>query len=275
MEASVRPIVVRKKSKSYLSYDELELENNGFQESVRYALRIQEGILPKKRHIERIWPNTFVFYKPKDVVSGDFYWMAQKDQYVFWVVADCSGHGIPGAMLTMLGNSYLNYIILGKELVEPEDILNEMDKKMNETFRYSEDSEQIDIALIRLDKNTNQLTFAGARRKLVQVSESKIAIYQGDKFPIGGLFLESNRNFKQIEITYAPGDMIYIGSDGFQDQFGGAKKKKLSSKILHELLASISNYEVELQLIHLRMFFKEWKQNLAQVDDVCVMGIRM
>jgi serine phosphatase RsbU (regulator of sigma subunit) len=91
------------------SYQDIALENKDFHESIRYALRIQEGILPKKRHIERIWPQTFVFYKPKDVVSGDFYWMAQKDDYVFWAVADCSGHGIPGAMLTMLGNSFLNY----------------------------------------------------------------------------------------------------------------------------------------------------------------------
>lgn len=275
MEASVIPINFQRKIKPNPTYSDLETENKDFQESVRYALRIQEGILPKKRHIERIWPNTFVFYKPKDVVSGDFYWMAQKDEYIFWVVADCSGHGIPGAMLTMLGNSYLNYIILGKELTEPSDILNEMDKKMNETFRYSEDSEQIDIALIRLDLKTKKLVFSGARRKLVMVNKKEIAIYLGDKFPIGGFFLESEREFKQIEIPYSTGDMVYIGSDGFQDQFGGIKKKKLSSKKLHDILASISEYEVDLQLIHLRMFYKEWKSTLPQVDDVCVLGFRL
>lgn len=275
METPTKQEFFRKKLKMNLSYDELKSENKDFQDSVRYALRIQEGILPKKRHIERIWPNTFIFYSPKDVVSGDFYWMAQKDQFVFWVVADCSGHGIPGAMLTMLGNSYLNYIILGKELIEPHEILNEMDKKMHETFRYSENSEQIDIALIRLDKNTNSLVFAGARRKLMHVSAGQTTIFQGDKFPIGGLFLEPDRVFKQVEIPYSLGDMIYIGSDGFQDQFGGPRQKKMSSKRLHELLAEIAENELDQQARQLKSYFYDWKKNLSQVDDVCIMGFRM
>jgi serine phosphatase RsbU (regulator of sigma subunit) len=256
------------------TYQDIALENKDFHESIRYALRIQEGILPKKRHIERIWPQTFVFYKPKDIVSGDFYWMAQKDNYVFWAVADCSGHGIPGAMLTMLGTSFLNYIILGKEYFEPSQILNEMDKKMSESFRYSEDSEQIDIALLSYNTTTNELKFGGARRKLIHITSNRLDTYQGDKFPIGGLFLEKERYFKDIAIPVNQGDMIYIGSDGFQDQFGGINQKKLSSKKLHDILHSISDYELDLQLIHLRMFFKEWKGALPQIDDVCVMGIR-
>ncbi len=145
---------------------------------------------------------------------------------------------------------------------------------MSESFRYSEDSEQIDIALISYNTKSNVLKFGGARRKLIHITDNELNTYQGDKFPIGGLFLEKERCFSDITIHVKKGDMIYIGSDGFQDQFGGVNQKKLSSKKLHDILHSISDYELDLQLIHLRMFFKEWKGALPQIDDVCVMGIR-
>ncbi len=265
-------IAVKKKTPP--TYTDLFHKNKNLVDSINYAYQIQDGILPKSRHIQRIWPSTFVLYMPKDTVSGDFYWITEKDNYIFWIVADCSGHGVPGAMLTMLGHSFLNYIILGKGLTSPVHILNEMDKKMLETFRFSDNSEHIDISLVRYNKNTNELHFSGARRKLVHVRKDEITSLEGDRYPIGGMHIEMHRSFTSKKIKIEPGDMVYIGSDGYQDQFGGPKGKKLSSKRLHDLLLTISEHQVELQKIQLRMFLHDWKKQTPQIDDICIMGIR-
>ena len=267
-------IVKRSKTSKPLTYSDLVNEHRNLNDSIKYAYRIQEGILPKPRHIDRIWSDTIVFNKPKDIVSGDFYWMAEKDENVFWVVADCSGHGVPGAMLTMLGNSFLNYIVLGKEIYNTNEILNEMDRKMLETFRYSDNAEHIDISLLRYNRKTKELEYSGARRKLLQIRNGELKIVEGDKFPIGGMFLEPNRVYTSHIVDLRKGDLIYIGSDGFQDQFGGPKGKKFSSKRLHEFLLEISQYELDLQKIQLRLLFNDWKGVRSQIDDVCVMGIR-
>lgn len=263
-----------KKNKLPVSYLDLSIKNQNLNDSIKYAYRIQESILPKIRHINRIWKDTIIFNKPKDIVSGDFFWITEKDGYIFWVVADCSGHGVPGAMLTMLGNSFLNYIILGKEIIETDEILNEMDKKMGEAFRYSEDSEHIDISIIRYDGGKKVINYSGARRKLIHIRQEEPTILEGDNFPIGGMHLEPKRFYSKQELKISKRDTIYIGTDGFQDQFGGPKGKKFSSKRLHKFLAEISKYELDLQKIQLRLVFNNWKGNQGQIDDVCIMGIR-
>ena len=145
---------------------------------------------------------------------------------------------------------------------------------MLETFRFSDGSELVDLSLISYNRNTRELAFAGARRKAMLIREGELSLLKGDLFPVGGLNLEISKTFTHQQLTLQPGDMIYLGSDGYQDQFGGPKGKKMTAKRLHEFILDISSYELRFQKILLLQYFNEWKGELPQIDDVCLMGIR-
>ncbi len=257
-------------------YQNVVVKNQELNDSIRYAFSMQQGMLPKRRHFHRIWPKTSVFYRPKDIVSGDFYYIGEKDQEVYWAVGDCSGHGVPGAMLTMLGMSFLNYAIQNK-MHEGNlgSVLNEIDKKLCETFRYSNNPEHIDISLMSYNKQSGVLRYAGARRKMVLIRDGELDVYKGNGFPLGGLQIEKNRKFSQHQFQAREGDLLYLGSDGYQDQFGGAFGKKFTSRRLHELLLEINSFDVFFQKIVLLKTFSEWKRDYPQLDDVCIMGIQI
>lgn len=249
--------------------------NRDLNDSIRYALSMQQGMLPKRRHFQRIWPQTAVFYRPKDIISGDFYYIGQKEGEVYWAVGDCSGHGVPGAMLTMLGTSFLNYAIQNKQHGgNIGSILNEMDKKLCETFIYGSAPEHIDISLMSYQINNNVLKYSGARRKMVLIRNGEMISFRGNNYPLGGLQIEHNRQFDQIEIRIEKGDVVYIGSDGYQDQFGGQNDKKFTAKRLHNLLIEISEFDIHFQKIILLQTFSEWRDDQPQIDDVCIMGIQ-
>lgn len=253
--------------------------NNELTASLRYAEIIQKGALPKDRHFKRLFEDYFVMYVPQSFVSGDFYWIGEIDDKVLFAVGDCTGHGVPGAMLTMLGQSFLNHIILGKGYTDTSKILIEFDKKFIETFRkehtdkYSND--WIDIALCCYDKTKGTLMFSSAKRKIMIMNNENMLMYKGSNYPIGGWQMEAKRTFDAVTIKADAGDMVFLGSDGFQDQVGGDFSKKYGSKQLHNLLAEISCLPCEKQLMILKRTFLQWKRDEHQLDDVCLMGVRI
>lgn len=253
--------------------------NEELTSSLRYAQIIQSGVLPKIRHFNRLFDDFLILYKPQSYVSGDFYWIGEVGRKVLFAVGDCTGHGVPGAMLTMLAQSFLNHIILGKQLSDTSLILKEFDKKFIETFQGENDNfysnDWIDIALCSFDKDSYELEFAGAKRKILIVNKHESKLIKGNNYPLGGWQIEKNRNFETHKIELKKGNMIYLGSDGFQDQIGGEKAKKFGSKQLHDILVDIYSLPCEKQLMILKNKFKVWKQGAQQLDDVCIMGIRI
>lgn len=253
--------------------------NEELTSSLRYAQIIQSGVLPKSRHFNRLFEDFLILYKPQSYVSGDFYWIGEVGRIVLFAVGDCTGHGVPGAMLTMLAQSFLNHIILGKQLTNTSLILKEFDKKFIETFQDENDNfyanDWIDIALCGYDKDTFELEFSGAKRKILVVNKHESRIIKGSNYPLGGWQIEKNRDFEAHKIELKKGDMVYIGSDGFQDQIGGKKAKKFGSRQLHEILKDIYSLPCEKQLMILKKKLKDWKQGEQQLDDICIMGIRI
>lgn len=255
----------------------IELESHI--DSLRYAKVIQESLLPKPRHFDRNVEDHFIFYQPLNIVSGDFYWLSEKKDNIYIAVGDCTGHGVPGAMLSILAKSILDYSVLKKGILEPHLILQEVDKRFLESFSGIHediyDNDWFDIGLIKIDKNTKTVTYSAANRKLVHISVGKTTIHNGNRFPIGGWQYSDRTEFKAVTFNYSEGDMLYLGSDGYQDQIGGEKFKKFSSKRLHETLGKINHLPCGDQLEILQLSFDRWKNHLDQIDDVCLMGLRL
>lgn len=251
-----------------------------WEESLSSAELVQQALLPKKRHFDRLFRDSFVFYQPKDIISGDFYWVGRKHDFSYLVVGDCTGHGISAALLSVLALNLLEYVIMNKGLKKPNKILKEFDKKFIESFKFSdkrnEDNPWIDISLVCIDENESKLYYAAANRKmLIRKKDGTAEMYAGSRYPIGGWQVEENRTFDTVTINYEKGDKIYLGSDGFQDQIGGDKNKKYKSKRLHELLIATGRDSLEKQKRGLISEFNLWKHENEQVDDVCIVGVEV
>lgn len=248
-------------------------------ESLRYARLIQLGLLPKRRHFNRLFEDHFVIYKPLNIVSGDFYWIGSKNHLTYIAVGDCTGHGVPGAMLSVLTRSILEYSIMNKGLVKTHKILREVDKKFIESFSGIKNelfnNDWVDIALVCIDRQENKLYFSSANRKLLLVSNNKSQLVYGNSYPIGGWQIEEQRNFTTTVLNFSSGDAFYLGSDGFQDQIGGERSKKYSSKKLHERLAENASLDMNKQKKLLTRELESWIGEEEQVDDICLLGIRL
>ncbi len=249
-------------------------------ESLKYAEIIQRGMLPKKRHFNRIFEDYFVVYKPLNILSGDFYWVGKKEHLTFIAVGDCTGHGVPGALLSVLASSILEYSVMNKGINKTNKILQEVDKKFIESFSsVKEDffnNDWVDIALVCIDWHENKLYFSSANRKICIVSKDKSAhILEGSHYPIGGWQVEKNRKFESSSFNFQKGDILYMGSDGFQDQIGGPKSKKFSSKRLHAFFKEINEDSFDKQKGKLERELKNWQGTNDQVDDICILGVRL
>lgn len=249
-------------------------------ESLTYAEIIQRGLLPKKRHFVRLFDDYFVIYKPLNILSGDFYWIGKKDHLTYIAVGDCTGHGVPGALLSVLATSILEYSIMNKGLNKTNKILQEVDNKFIESFSGAKEeffnNDWVDLALVCIDNKENKVYFSSANRKICIVdSKGNTNILAGSPYPIGGWQVEKERKFESRSYAFQKGDSLYLGSDGFQDQIGGPKIKKFSSKRLHMLLGEISQLDMETQGRTLENEFKDWKGTNDQIDDVCVLGVRL
>lgn len=246
-------------------------------DSIAYAKRLQDAFLPEKKEIDRHFKNNFIMYLPRDIVSGDFYWMSEVDGKRIFAVADCTGHGVPGAFVSMLGNDLLNNIVNERGENNTSKILTALNQGVQNVFK-SEDSTTItndgmDICLISVDKK-NKLQYSGAHRPLILVRHNELKEIKADKTSIGGR-TDTEFKFNDVSIELEKGDTVYMYSDGFADQFGGPKGKKFLTKKLKQLLLDISSLGMEQQQEQLANSFNDWKGSLDQLDDVLLVGIKI
>lgn len=252
-----------------------------FLDSVNYAQKLQEAILPDLHKINEYASESFVLYKPKDIVSGDAYWLSRTDKHIFIAAIDCTGHGIPGAMLTILAHNLLREIIIKQKQTDPGKVLNTLDRELMATFNdeghVKHTPDGLDIVLIRLDKGSNQLKYASALRPLFIVRGKDYFEMKGDRYPIG-LLEGIDKHFTTYDFDLEEGDSIYLYSDGYADQFGGPKHhqggKKFTKKKLRELLLSIQDMPMSEQVGFLDYVHSNWKQEMCQTDDIVVVGLK-
>lgn len=259
---------------------ELEEKNKDILSSIEYAKRIQEAILPPIEEIKQTLVDSFVLYMPKDIVSGDFYWFGKKNNKAIIAAVDCTGHGVPGAFMSMIGHNLLNQIIVEKGIQTPNQILNNLDEAvisaLKQESEYVDTTDGMDLALCTIDFENNVLEYAGAYRPLFMFDkDGNFNKINGDKFPIGGSNFRAEKDFTNHKIAFKPGDTFYIFSDGFADQFGGPKGKKFMVKRLIELLTEIQSYNLDEQYALLKEHFLKWKKEYEQVDDILVIGFRL
>ncbi|MGZ4054768.1 MAG: tetratricopeptide repeat protein [Bacteroidia bacterium] len=243
--------------------------------SVRYAQRIQEAILPPIDLIKEKLPDTFVLYKPKDIVAGDFYWMEEINDTILIAAADCTGHGVPGAIVSVICSNALNRAVKEFQLSDTGAILNKVTDLVLETFEKSIDEvkDGMDISMLSLNKKTKQIQWSGANNSLIYFDEGELKEIAADKQPIGKS--EHRKAFTTHTISYNPGTSFYLFTDGYADQFGGPKGKKLMYKQFKEILSNCLNKEPVVQMTILNETFENWRADLEQVDDVCVIGFKI
>ena len=283
--ASITQLVNNNQNKFQLRLKNTKPNNkkDELNDSIIYAKRIQEGMMLKEKHLLRLFPESFLIYKPKDIVSGDFYWFTRIENKVLVAVADCTGHGIPGAFMSVLGISLLNQIVIEEKNTDVSFILQRLDHKLKKAFSYSMDLideekhpyDGMDIALCRIDKETNTIHFSGALRPIYHYVDGELNKYDGSRYPIGGLRIEDERPYESQEIKFKTGDRLYLTSDGYADQFGGEKNKKFMVKKLKESFVKTSKHSIQTQQFELERLHSEWKNNNEQTDDILIIGIQL
>ena len=258
---------------------EVYKKNIELTDSINYARYIQKAIVPSQEIIRQNFPNSFCFHKPKDIVSGDFCWTWQKNNYTCIVAADCTGHGVPGAMLSMIGISLLNEIITVDNVLRPNLILEILKMRLINLFKYESKNgtfkDGIEVALCCVDYNTNKLYFSGSNNPLYLISDNKLQIIKADPMPIGNHTYTVNKEFTKHTIDFKTGDTFYIFSDGFADQFGGERGKKYLYKRMQEFFVEHQSLNMDEQRKALIKEFYDWKGREEQVDDVLVIGVKL
>lgn len=254
---------------------ELAEKNKDITDSIRYAKRIQDAILPE----DRISPDTFVLFKPKDIVSGDFYWFMTKDGKELIAAVDCTGHGVPGAFMSLIGHSSLNKIVHELGITQPAEILDLLNAEVYKTLHQREDfgeevRDGMDIALICYTKKKSLLEYAGAYNSLYMVRNGELIETKANKFAIGHALRDDAQKYENQTIKIEKGDTVYLYSDGYSDQFGGEEGRKFMSKNLKNLLLSIQDKSLEEQKAIMDQTFEEWKGTFDQIDDVLLIGRR-
>ena len=256
----------------------LEIKQKEILDSITYAKKIQEAILPSDKQVALLLPRSFVLYKPKDIVSGDFYWATQWGNKILFAAVDCTGHGVPGAFMSIVGQNLLNQAINEYGLTKPNLILNSLNKGISRTLNQNKEIAEIkdgmDISLCCWDMKEMVLEFAGAYNPLWILRNNEILVIEGDKFPVGSFIDDQPQNFKNNEIPLLKGDIIYIFTDGYADQFGGPKGKKIKQKQIKELLLEIHHEPLLRQREILDKYIEDWKGGKEeQLDDILFMGV--
>jgi len=272
----------RQKSKSNIIINEqkklVDIKNKEITDSINYALRIQQVLLKTKEEIAAIFPPHFILFKPKDIVSGDFYWATKKEEFLYVAVADCTGHGVPGAFMSLLGISFLNEINAPKAILSPSEILDKLRdkviKELNQTGKMFEMKDGMDISLLKINLNTNHIEWAGANNSLYVVNDKKeLVTIPANNQPIS--FYPNQKPFTNHSITPNKNDTFYLFTDGYVDQFGGGKGKKYMRKRFKQLLIDNNAIAIEQQKELLENELNAWQGKLEQLDDICVIGIKI
>ncbi len=280
-------IVIRQNNKVKQANSLLETKNelitqqhNEIKDSINYARQIQKAILPPDDYIDKLYADKFILYKPRDVVSGDFYWISKRNNRVITVAADCTGHGVPGAFMSMLGVAFFNEIVSKNPMIHANEILNEMRSRvidsLHQTGKTGGSQDGMDLALHILDYDTNILEFSGANNPLILIRDGELSMVKGDKMPIGIHDL-ANQEFTNHTFEFKKNDRVYTFSDGYQDQFGGPDEKKFKIKNLKNLLLEIHQKPMNEQREILDKTFKDWmaESDQEQIDDVILIGVKI
>lgn len=262
---------------------EMERQKNDMLDSIKYAKRIQKTILPEKKALDALFEDHFVTHKPKDHVSGDFYWFNKTVEKTFLAVVDCTGHGVPGAFMSIIGYTILNQIVSQKGIHVPSLILAELHKQIRTLLKQdsidTRSKDGMDVCLVCIHKYEDFFEYSGANRPLLILRHNKKELEEikPTKFSIGGEQMEEERVYENHVIPYEPGDIIYLFSDGLVDQFGGPNMKKFSTKRLKELLISTYNENTNLtkQRANINLEWKDWMQDEEQTDDVTMLAVKL
>jgi sigma-B regulation protein RsbU (phosphoserine phosphatase) len=259
----------------------IEEKNKAMTQSIIFAERIQQLTLPKLETLLKDFSEAFIIYKPKDIVSGDFYWVNKKNNIFTAVVADCTGHGVSGALLSMIGTNFLNEIAEDDEIpTHPTSMLSVLDSDIRELLHQDTNTgyqDGMDVAFVSVDKEHKKLLFSGCKRPLLMYKrkDKKIVEHKGEPYLIGGVDSRVTKTFETQEIPYRTGDVIYMFTDGVVDQFGGQNNKKLMKERFIEMLLSLKHLNLRYQGELLEQRLNRWKGNQEQIDDMLIMGIKL
>jgi serine phosphatase RsbU (regulator of sigma subunit) len=256
----------------------IEAQKQEITSSIEYASRIQMAMLPIENHFRTSFSDHFIIFKPRDIVSGDFYWIGEDEKHIFFTVADCTGHGVPGAFMSALGISTLDEIIANYPDLKANTVLNLLREKiktsLHQTGKQGEATDGMDVAFCILHKNRNTFEFSGAYNPLFIFHEGEFREFRADRMPIG-IYYGEKGSFTNWEFEVHKGDTIYIFSDGFSDQFGGPNGFKYMKYNLKKLLIGINYLPMIEQRIILENEFERWKGSVDQIDDVTILGVRI
>jgi len=263
---------------------EVELQNEKISElyeevtdSIKYAKGLQEAILPPDDFVKQVMPNSFVLYKPKDIVSGDFYWIEKKNERVYFAAVDCTGHGVPGAFMSIVGYNALNEALRTND--DPGSILDALNKGISKTLHNnamgSTTNDGMDLALCCYDPKTKELQYAGAYNPLYLVRDGEVNQVKADKFAIGGYYEDASKKYTNHVMQLQDKDYIYVFSDGYADQFGGPKGKKFMYKRFRDYLLTLNGKSMPAQKEFLDTTLEQWKGPLEQIDDILVIGMHV
>jgi ligand-binding sensor domain-containing protein/serine phosphatase RsbU (regulator of sigma subunit) len=258
---------------------EIERKNRDITDSINYAKTIQSSILPPLEILTSYFPRSFVFFVPRDIVSGDFYWFYKTKNHFLISCADCTGHGVPGAFMSMIGSTLLNDIVKRKDVNSPGDLLERLDFEIKVLLQNSKNKDNtrdgMDISVVEIEMETNRVRVASAKRPVYLYLDNELTIYKGNRRSIGDSLVDDDTPFINIEYNCHPNDLIYLSSDGYSDQFGGPKEKKFMKLGVKNMLEEIHSFPMDQQSEQVSERFHQWKGDLEQVDDVIFMGIKL
>jgi len=256
--------------------EEIQRKNKLVYEGITYAQRIQQAVLPKKEEIQVFLPDHFVYFKPRDIIGGDFYWQGEHGDHILMAAVDCTGHGAPGALISIIGSQILNKIVKDQGTTDPGEVLEILNLEMINTLHHETSllKDGMDISLISIDTQNNRLRFAGAKNSLIIMKNGEIERIRGNQTSIGEAY-RIEEGFTTHEIELEKGDNLYMLTDGIIDQFGGPSNKKMLHKRLYDILRKNDEYSMDIQLDCLKQSVDLWQGNLEQTDDILIIGLRI
>ena len=256
----------------------LEEHNMEVTDSINYALRIQQAIIPSESYFKTLLPDSFILYKPKDIVSGDFYFIEKKNEEIIIAVADCTGHGVPGALMSVIGLNLFRQAVSGSKSTKPSEIISYIDSGLRKVFKKRGGTaimDGMDLSICNINLKKGEMIYAGVYNPIYYIRNGILNEIKADKKPIGHSVKDKEYKYNNHEVKLEKEDSIYLFSDGYADQFGGEQGKKYKYSRLRQFLLDINPTPMHDQGDLLSTEFEKWKNNLAQIDDVCLIGIRV